>query len=232
MPANKDIYPPTKMPLEDCNSEWILREKDMNEPVTWIDTTDRYYLDIRRKDVREAIINLAVMRAKSNGLDAVCYDNCYWGLAHTKASISAEEWTGAFMKFYKEAGEAAHAAGLKCLVNVATHPSQIIPAFLSIAPYVDGLMTEQAFHRSMRTPEFLVRELKGYEEILKQGKIVLLSLAEREDEQFGLLAVWPLASRYSRIYVSVRGPANDEPLYWLTDYKFDIGVDCEDKAGR
>jgi len=232
IPRAKDTFPPTTVALEECEPDWFLHNKDDNNFVIWGKTKDRYYLDIRLKKVRQTIIELAVARANHNDLDAVCFDNCYWGLPHSKASISNQEWTDAFMKFYREAGHAAHEADLKCIVNVATYPSQIIPAFLSIAPYVDGMMTEIAFHPNMRTPELLIRELKGYEELLKQGKIVLLGVAEKKDEQFALLAIWPLARKYGSIYLSVRGLPHDEPLYWLAGFKFDIGVDCEEVAQK
>ena len=217
LPASEDIFPPTKVPLEQCKPEWFLRDKD-NNLIIWGEQERRYWLDMRRQDVRKAVITLAIERCKYNGLDAVCFDNCYWGLPNKKAPVSKQEWTAAFMKFFEEAGKAAHREGLKCVVNVATHVRDIPGAFVAIAPYVDGIMTEMAFHPQARTPEMLHRELKAYESVLKQDKIVLV-LTRQEDEQFGLLAIWPLASKYGKIFLSARGGTRGrhEPLYDLVN---------------
>jgi len=223
--AEDDLYPPAHLPLSQCPKNWLLRNKDGTVRVVG-EEKHLYCLDVRQKEVRQAVITLAVERAKHNRLDALCFDNCYWGRApRLDFPVSVDEWTQAYMKFYEEAGKAARQAGLKCVVNVATYPSQIPDAFLAIAAHVDGLMTELAFYPNIRTPERLIRELKGYEQLLKQGKIVLVGVSERKDEQFALLAVWPLARKYGNIYVSVRGLVQDEPLYWLADYEFDIGVE-------
>ena len=63
MPEKKDAYPPSKMPLSRCPSVWLLRSKDKKDFVTWPKIKNRYFLDMRRPDVRKAMIDLAVARA-------------------------------------------------------------------------------------------------------------------------------------------------------------------------
>ncbi len=214
MPSATDTYPPAKVPLEQCKAEWLLRDQE-GRTVGYPGSEDRLFLDIRQSEVRETVIGLAVTRAKYNGLDAVCYDNCYWDIQpYPKFPVSAKEWTDAFMKFYQEAGKAAKEAKLKCVVNVATRADRIPEAFRRIAPSVDGLMSEMAFHPAMRSSSDLTRELAGYEDALKQGKIVLLIPRYREDEKFALIQIRPLADQYGNIYVTAAGPVHHEPLYY------------------
>ena len=129
------------------------------------------------------------------------------------------------MSFYAEAGKATHKAGLKCVVNVAAYAIELPIAFRAIAPYVDGIMTETAFHPLMRTPERLLKELQAYEDVLKQGKMVILWSRYKEDEQFGLLAIRPLARKYGNIYLNSTGPVHEEPLYRLADIEWDICIE-------
>jgi len=219
---DKDTYPPAKLPLNQCSKNWLLKNS-RGSFVLAGEKKDRYCLDMTKQEVRQAVIGLAIARAKHNGLDALCFDNCYWGISpNTEFPVSSEEWTAAYMKFYKEAGDEARKNGLKCFVNVATYPEDIPTAFAQIAPFIDGIMTEMAFHRNVRTPEMLYRELKGYENVLKQGKRVFLFPRYREDEQFALLAITPLAKKYSLIYLSASGPTHYEPLYYLADIEWDI----------
>ncbi len=213
LPAGKDTYPPAKLPFEQCKPEWLLRDKD-GKTVAYGNENDRYFLDMRQRAVRDAVIGLAVARARYNGLDALCFDNCYWGIQPMpNFPVSAAEWTNAFLKFYQETQKAAQAAKLRCVINVATTADKIPDAFQAIAPHVDGLMTEMAFHPNMRSPDNLAKELKGYEEVLKQGKIVLLIPRHKEDEKFALTQIRPLARQYGKIYVTAAGPVHDEPLY-------------------
>jgi hypothetical protein len=224
VPSKKDSLPPSKMPLEQCKDEWLLRTPN-GRLIAWPKMEDRYFLDMRRPDVRETVISLAVARAKYNGLDALCFDNCYWNTGQPDPSISKEEWTSAFMSFYEEAGNAAHSKGLKLVLNVATNADGIAEAFAAISPYADGMMTEMAFHPNMRTPEGIHYELKGYERVLKQGKMVFLIPRRREDEQFALLAIRPLAKKYGNIYLVASGPAHYEPLYRVVDTEWNTPAD-------
>jgi hypothetical protein len=215
LPSGKDTFPPAKLPFEQCKPEWLLRDKN-GKTVTYGNEVDRYLLDMRLPEVRQAVIQLAIVRAQYNGLDALCFDNCYWGgVLGTTFAVSASEWTAAFMQFYQEAGQAAHDADLLCIINVATTADKIADAFRAIAPFVDGMMSEMAFHPVMRSPSDLARELTGYEDLLKQGKIVALIPRYKEDERFALTAIRPLAEQYRNIYVTAGGPVHDEPLYCL-----------------
>lgn len=227
--AKKRTVPAARIPLEQCKAEWLLRYKD-GSFVKWPKNPYRYFLDMRRKDVREASINLAISRAKYNGLDAVCFDNCYWSTIPVKNfPISKQEWTDAFMKFFSEAGKACHKEGLKCVVNVVLNTEIYIPqAFRAIAPYVDGLLTELAFHPRSRTADTIRRELETYEEVLKQGKMVLLipryrkkDDMKRKEERFGLTQIRPLAIKYGNIYLTASGPVHDEPLYYVDKLSVD-----------
>ena len=222
LPVKKDTFPAAKLPLEQCKSEWLLKDNNGSK-VFWPGQPDRPFLDMRKLEARQAIISLSVSRAVHYGFDAVCFDNCYWGVVPKKGFVvSKKDWCAAFMKFYEEAGRACHEAGLKCVVNVATYANEIDDAFKAISPFVDGLMTELAFHPNVRTPEGLLKELKGYEAVLKQGKWIFLWPRYPSDEQFGLLAIHPLARKYGGIYLNATGPIHHEELYRLTEVDWNI----------
>lgn len=227
--AKKDTYPPAKLPLEECQTNWLLRAEPKGEFLTAGEEQDRFCLDMRLGEVRAAVISTAVRRALENGLDSICFDNCYWGVTpRQNFVVPVREWTAAYMAFFAEAGSAAHEAGLLCVVNVATTAPGIPRAFRAIAPHVDGIMSEMAFHRQTRTPEALYAELKGYEDVLKQGKIVLVVPRYKEDEQFGLLAIRPLARKYGRIYLATAGPVHYEPLYRMAE----VELNCDESENN
>lgn len=216
----KATYPTARVPLERCSPEWLVRDKDGN-PVRYpLAKFDWYFLDVRRWDVRQAVISFGVARAKHLGLDAVCFDNCYWDYVQNEFTFSVPEWREAFMKFFSEAGKACHKEGLKCVVNVVLNSELNIPkAFPEIAPYVDGLLTELAFNPRFRTPEAVRRELETYEDVLKKGKLVLLIPYPRvpEQDEFVLEQIKPLARRYGSIYMVPSDLKEDKPMYWLSD---------------
>lgn len=215
VPASKDTYPPAKLPSEQCRPEWLLRDAD-GKAVPFPGFAETSFLDMRQPVVRQAIIGLALARAIYNGLDVVCFDNCYWGIKPTATfPVSATEWSDAYMQFYREAGQAAHDVELQCVVNVATNADKIADAFRAIAPHVDGLMSEMAFHPNMRNPNDVARELAGYEDVLKLGKFVALVPRYSTDEKFALTAIRSLALQYHNIYVTAAGDVHHEPLYYL-----------------
>ena len=213
--AKDDLYPPTTIPLEQCKPDWLLRDKK-GGLLTWGKDKKRFIFDMRRKDIREMIISLAIARAKYYGFDALCFDNCYWGYVNPKASVSVEEWTNSFMQFYNEAGKSAHDANLLCVVNVATNRVSLIPdAFRAIAPYVDGLMTETPLHPNLRQKKKVDKELKAYEDVLKQNKIVLLIQRKSEEGKRSLKIIRPLAKKYPNLYLNFHGMLKYESLIWI-----------------
>lgn len=227
-----DSLPPAKIPLEialdptlwtpsvsnPSAEEWILRDEDghyllySNPEGT---SPGRHLLNITVPEVRDAIIYYATTRAKANGLDAVCYDNCSWGLTATSAypPISVAEWTEGYMKFFEIAGQTANDEGLLCFVNVSTYAAQIPNAFAAISPYVDGIMSEMAFHPNVR--DNLQDELDAYEAVLQQGKYVLVVPRYSADEDFALQQIAPLARTYRKIYLSTAGAIHHNPLYTI-----------------
>lgn len=216
MPSQDDLFPPARLPLEEAESQWLLRDSKGRE-VNWPKNVKRVFLDMRKQSVRQAVIGLAVARAKYYGFDALCFDNCYWG--YGIHDISEEEWTQAFMEFYREAGRASHQNDLLCIVNIATKADEIDDAFVAIAPYVDGLMTEMAFHPNLRSPDAVQAELKGYETLLKQGKKVFLFPKNNSDLVFALSAIRPLAEKYGNIYLCNKGKLIPSPLYDIYETK-------------
>lgn len=205
IPAAKDYQQPNKMPNEQVPNNWILKYAD-GKPVTWPDTKDRYYLDLRKSEARQAMISLAVARTKHYGYDAISFDNCYWGMgvpAVTGHVVSAEQWTEAFLKFYQEAGKAAHENNLKCIVNVAMRANEIPDGFEAIAPYVDGIMTEMPFHETVVKAGLVQRELAAYEKVLKNGTMVFL-LQTFEGRGYETLELArPLVDKYDTIYICI-----------------------------
>jgi len=205
LPPNKDFVQPSKMPNNQVPKEWILRYANGN-PVTWPDTEDRFFLDMRKEEVRRAVINLAIARTKHYGYDAISFDNCYWGYGvptSTGAVVSAKEWTEAFMKFYEEAGKSANENGLKCIVNFAARADDIPRAFEAISPYVDGIMTEMPFHPNIIKAGKVEQELAAYEKVLKEGKYVFLLQTREEIGLQTMEIARPLLDKYDNIYITI-----------------------------
>lgn len=211
--SSQDSFPPSRIPLEQCQPGWLLLKYN-DEPLTWPNQEGRYFLDMRKAEVRSAVINRAIAQAQHYNLDALCFDNCYWGYGNEV--VSKEEWTSAFMSFYQEAGIAASENDLLCVVNVATLSDEIADAFRTIAPYVDGLMTEMAFHPTVRSSVAVQAELQGYEDVLIQGKMVFLFPYSNNDLDFALRRIQPLGEEYGNIYLCTRGSIVPNDLYYLS----------------
>jgi hypothetical protein len=205
-------FPATKIALEICRPQWLLRDAD-GKKVSWPGQPKRYFLDMRKSTVRKMVIARAIAKARQLGFNALSFDNCYYGYGVKDASVSAEEWTKAFMAFYKEAGKKANEYGLKCVVNVACRVDDIPEAFRKIAPFVDGIMTELPFHPNIvKNKKLLKAEVEAYQHVLEMNKMVLLLQVHEERSSTTLKWGKPLAEKYSKMYIVVKGWKKNYPL--------------------
>ncbi len=216
MPSEKDSFPASKLPLEYCDKKWLLKHADGKRFVFWSKPKKRYFLDVRKKEVREAVINLAIARTKHYNLDAVCFDNCYWQIAPLDFPVSRPDWTDAFMLFFQEAGIACRKEGLKCIVNVASHADNIPKAFTAISPHVDGIATELAFHPNMRSEHQIKIELQAYEDVLQKGTMVFLFIKPDYFES-AVDLVKPLAEKYRGIYLAPTAHLSKVPICYTDE---------------
>jgi hypothetical protein len=173
----------------------------------------------------------AIEEAYLYGGNAVGLDNFYWGCVpmygkdpERKFPIAWQDWTAAFVEYAREAGILCHRNRLKLIVNIGVPQKEIGAACADFSPYVDGLMTEMAFHPEVRNSSALLEaELAGYEYYLKNGNQIYLvpftSPPETplESENYVLRKIKPLFTKYGNIHVcGLHGSkivAN--PLYWL-----------------
>jgi hypothetical protein len=209
-----DRLPPTKIPAESCDESWFLHTSG-GDRILWGSTVNRWYLDPTNATARTAVISLAISRALADELDAVSFDNCYWGTGNPTGSLLTDaQWTTAFMIYYAEMGVACHAAGLKVFCNVATQATSIPTAFAAIAPSIDGLMSEMAFHPATKSLGLIPAEIAGYADVLEQDKIVMLFTRYPEDENYGLTQIRnSLVPLYQGIYCMATGAVHANPLY-------------------
>lgn len=213
--AEQDAVPSVYLHLEDVDPDWLLRQAD-GSPYYWINS-DRIYLDMRQQEVRQAVISAALNRALTLGADALCFDNCYWGqIVGPTFPVGWEEWTAAYMSFYAEASEAAHGNGLLLVVNIAHRAGDMANVFWHVGPYVDGILSEMAFHPIVQANAALLRsELGAYERFIKAGKLVLVVPYNADDEDYGLRLIRPLARQYGNIYLATATPVHENPLFRL-----------------
>ena len=205
LPPEKDYTQPSKMPNEFVPPEWIVKDAN-GKLLTSFGMPESYLLDMRKREVRQAVISLAIARAKHYGYDGVSFDNCYFGYgvpASTAEIISEQDWTDAFMKFFEEVGKTTNKNGLKCYVNVAMRAGVIPVAFEKIAPFVDGIMTEMPFHPNIVKAGGVERELAGYEKALEQGAAVFLLQTQEEQGLKTLEYTRPLVNKYNNMYVTI-----------------------------
>lgn len=187
---------PYAFPLEKCKKDWLLRDKDgfavpyrkRIKGTTSYTTDGRYYLDLRKTVVREAVINEMVSRALEDGLDATSYDNCHYNIALRGFPIPVDEWNETMISFFKEATYVAKENGLLCFFNVGGPASNIPETLYEIADFADGWLFETAFHPEIIKNNKLDEEIKAYSWALKKGKIILLVPKGRtiKDEEFAL----------------------------------------------
>lgn len=226
-----DSIIPIFYPLEKCPENWLLHTPD-GKRVPYLKRKkgtkqyreNGYFLDMRKGEVRSAIIQEMITRALNDGLDATCYDICYWDVVPGLLPVSIEEWNKAMLAFYEEAGYEAKKHNLLCIVNVAI-PSWKIPGGVrAIIPHVDGLMLETSFHPKVIKDGILQKELDAYKWALEQGKMIFLIPRglTLEAESFALKKVRPLDNiRQGRIFVTIgkdisKGEKrfiHDNPLY-------------------
>jgi hypothetical protein len=209
--ASKDSIVPVTFPLEKCKESWLLHQST-GERVPYLkreagtnsyNEDGRYFLDMRKIEVRSAVIEEMISRALNDGLNATCYDNLYWDVVPNNFPVTIEEWNNAMLSFYKEAGSKARQNGLLCVVNIAVPGPKIPQAVHAIASHVDGMMFETSFHPWVIENGKLQDELDAYDWALHYGKMIFLIPRGQtlNAENFALQKIRPLDKiRYGRFF--------------------------------
>lgn len=213
------------------HEDWYLHDPEDNR-VWWNkNQPNRSYLDMTSSTVRAYVIAQAVSLAQAAGVNAIGFDNCYhtYGIPNSDGKVaeggqsveaasivSAANWEAAYLAFYQEAATACAAAHLKCIVNIASYANEISEAFDVASDYMDGVMSELAFHSTLRSDANVATELTGYETVLKKNKSVLIFPSSDDDESFALNKIRYLAERYGKIYCISATTAhwNSDYIYW------------------
>lgn len=162
-------FPEPAIPPEDVKSTWILRDHK-NQPATWPDRKDIYFLDVELPEVQDAILNRAIRNAKALGCDVIFLDNWYYKFWSPK-DTTQEQWTKKCMVFLARARELTARENLRLVVNTPSPPVNW-PEF---AGYVDGIAYELgALLDRLRSRAAYKQELDAYEKVLSTGTSVFL----------------------------------------------------------
>lgn len=168
-PGHRRYYPELAIPPEAINYSWIVRDSK-DQLVTWKDQKNRYFLDVGKKEVQDAILNRVIKNAKEIGADFLFLDNWHYQYWAPK-DMSKDEWTEKCMSLLKRARELTRKNGLKLVVNTPTPP----PRWPEFASYLDGISYELPAHpaRVIRK-DYYELELSNYEKVMQMGKSIFL----------------------------------------------------------
>ncbi|MEW6664894.1 MAG: hypothetical protein AB1512_06705 [Thermodesulfobacteriota bacterium] len=162
-------YPERAMPPSEVRPEWVLRD-GTGEIVTWNTRKDRWFLDIGRQDVQEAILERAIGNAVRCGTDGLSLDNWtykYWA----PPGQTIPQWTEKSLSLLKRARERTARQKMRLIVNQSSPPE----CWHEFAPFLDGIGYEMGAHPGRLVSRAAYeRELSSNEQILKLGKSLFL----------------------------------------------------------
>jgi len=162
-------FPELAIPPVFIKPSWILRD-DKGQPVRWPGEMERYYLDVGRVEVQNAILNRAIRNAKRLGPDMLFLDNWYYKY-WSPTDMRKEQWTEKCLSFLLRARELTHQSGLKLIVNTASPPKH----WIEFAPHLDGVAYEMGAHPyRLRKQDRYEEELSSYEKVMAMGKSIFL----------------------------------------------------------
>jgi len=162
-------FPESAIPPEAIEYSWIVRDAK-GGLVTWKEQKNRYFLDVGKKEVQDAVLVRAIGNAKSLGCNVLFLDNWYYKY-WSPPDMSRVEWTQKCMAHLKRARELTIQNNLKLVVNTPT-PPKYWPEF---AAHLDGISYELPAHPSRLVSRGRYElELSGYEKVIAMGKSIFL----------------------------------------------------------
>jgi len=162
-------FPEGAIPPEAIKYSWILRDTN-GQLVTWPGRKNRWFIDIGKSEVQDAILTRAIKNAKRLGANVLNLDN--WNYkSFAPAGQTKEQWAEKNLALLIRARELTHQHNLKLVVNQAS-PFEHWHKF---APYLDGFAFEQSTHSIWLTKRNLYEmELNTYEQMMAMGKSLFL----------------------------------------------------------
>ena len=162
-------FPEVSIPPKAIKLSWIIRDTK-NQPATWPDQKNRFFLDVGRKEVQDAMLNRAVGNARRLGCNVLFLDNWYhkyW----SPRDITVSDWTEKCLSLLVRARELTRQHNMKLVVNTSSPPAN----WSGFVHYVDGIAYELGAHPvRVERRDLYEQELSSYEKAMKQGKSVFL----------------------------------------------------------
>lgn len=150
---------------------------------TWPRDKNRVFVNVTRAETRVKLIRHFVENTRAEGFRVIALDNISQGHSPPADSgLQRPAWDDGQLALLRELLPAAHAAGLRVVVNAAVDPGSRWASFLQ---HVDGVLFEMPMHPNVtRDPNVAEREIKAYRAALDAGKFVgLIPLGDDEKER-------------------------------------------------
>lgn len=150
---------------------------------TWPRDKNRVFVNVTRAETRGKLIRHFVENTRAEGFRVISLDNISQGHSPPAGSgLQRPAWDDGQLALLRELLPAAHAAGLRVVVNAAVDPGTRWATFLQ---QVDGILFEMPMHPNVtRDPNLVERELRAYRAALDGGKLVgLIPLGDNEQER-------------------------------------------------
>lgn len=196
----------------ELDDSWLLHDAE-GKVVTWPDNPDRPYADMSKGKVRTRIVLEAISMAKSLGMGAKSFDNCYYW--YPLGALSKAQVTTAFVKFFTYAKTQCALSNLKIIANVAMDITSHIPdAFACYGSWLDGVMLELPLY--VKKPDYLEKEIAAYRKFLESGKQLFLWAKDTEELAFFVGRLHALLEEFPGqvLFAKKTGWDNDNWFYY------------------
>lgn len=150
---------------------------------TWPRDKPRVFVNVTRPQTRAKLISHFVNNTRREGFRVIALDNLSQGHSPpTDSGLQRPAWDDGQLLLLRELLPAAHAAGLRVVINAAIDPGS---RWNTVLPHVDGILFEMPLHPNViREPNATANELDAYRAALDAGKLVgLVPLGDDEHER-------------------------------------------------
>ncbi|MBL8880643.1 MAG: hypothetical protein JNG88_16140, partial [Phycisphaerales bacterium] len=152
-------------------------------PATWPRDKPRVFVNVTRPQTRAKLIAHFISNTRREGFRVIALDNLSQGHSPPADSgLQRPAWDDGQLALLRELLPAAHAEGLRVVINAAIDPGS---RWSSVLPHIDGILFEMPLHPNViREPNATAKELDAYRAALDAGKLVgLVPLGDDERER-------------------------------------------------
>lgn len=202
----------------EVREEWWLRDEN-GEKVAYDSSESKWYLDIRKFDVRQAIISHNLKQAIEYGFNVMQFDNLSFNLSYSSFlnfDVSFYEWTNSCLSFAKEARNSAINNGILSYIDVEVDDIADVPSMIDMFYFhCDGILNKYGYNNI--NYDTLKLEYDAYEKALIAGKKIFINFNSSENREEVYNWFRPLSINYQNIFAFPKNVEDYDDDMFRTD---------------